>query len=289
MSFVQWNCRGLKKKKLWLKVPPFSTAQFWVFQETFFKQEDFLTSSNMNFFYCVRHGRSGGGLLTGFPKSAAARVIPSPFDSNSSTEMLTAEIFYKQQSFTIINVYAPQGFDITQARTYFESLKAPIFIFGDFNLHHPMWKANSSNSLSNNFADWLQMSNFLLLNSTTPTHISHTGSKSILDLSICTADIFHQVKTFVNNTSFESDHNPVITEWSNINVASRSIKSINWANIMQQTSEILSSTLQDFSSTMALVTSSIKNNTTMTPLPHNNFPPWWNMACHNFLLLKKKI
>ncbi|GBN92412.1 putative RNA-directed DNA polymerase from transposon BS [Araneus ventricosus] len=243
----------------------------------------------MNFFYSVRHGRSGGGLLTGFPKSAAARVIPSPFDSNSSTEMLTAEIFYKQQSFTIINVYAPQGFDITQARMYFESLKAPIFIFGDFNLHHRMWKANSSNSLSNNFADWLQMSNFLLLNSTTPTHISHTGSQSILDLSICTADIFHRVKTFVNNTSFESDHNPVITEWSNINFAPRNIKSINWSNIMQQTSEILSSTLQDFSNTMAIVSSSIKNNTTMTPLPHNNFPPWWNMACHNFLLLKKKF
>ncbi|GBO17052.1 hypothetical protein AVEN_155889-1 [Araneus ventricosus] len=114
-----------------------------------------------------------------------------------------------------------------------------------------MWKANSSNSLSNNFADWLQMSNFLLLNSNTPTHISHTGSQSILDLSICIADIFHQVKSFVNKSSFESDHNPVITEWSNINFAPRNIKSINWSNIMQQTSEILSSTLQDFSNIIA--------------------------------------
>ncbi|GBN99046.1 hypothetical protein AVEN_11621-1 [Araneus ventricosus] len=114
-----------------------------------------------------------------------------------------------------------------------------------------MWKAKRSNSLSNNFADWLQMSNFLLLNSNTPTHISHTGSQSIMDLSICTADIFHQVKTFVNKSSFESDHNPVIMEWSNINFAPRNIKSMNWSNIMQQTSEILSSTLQDFSNTMA--------------------------------------
>ncbi|GBM99717.1 hypothetical protein AVEN_188201-1 [Araneus ventricosus] len=35
MSFVQWNCRSLNNKKIWLLQPPFSTANFWIFQETF--------------------------------------------------------------------------------------------------------------------------------------------------------------------------------------------------------------------------------------------------------------
>ncbi|GBN26058.1 hypothetical protein AVEN_122817-1 [Araneus ventricosus] len=52
----------------------------------------------------------------------------------------------------------------------------PVFIFGDFNLHHPLWGSDKSSPLSNDFVEWLQNSSFVLLNSSNPTYATYTGS-----------------------------------------------------------------------------------------------------------------
>ncbi|GBM54407.1 hypothetical protein AVEN_83010-1 [Araneus ventricosus] len=153
MTFVQWNCRGLRNKRIWLQLPPFSTSQFWIFQETFFNPDDQLRNSNMTFFYSHRQNRSGGGLLTSIPKTAAGRIIPSLFSEDTNLEILATEIYFNNYKFIIVNLYAPQGFDIQQVKSFFESFSIPVIIFGDFILRHPMWGSNTSTSLSKSFVD----------------------------------------------------------------------------------------------------------------------------------------
>ncbi|GBN81607.1 hypothetical protein AVEN_84446-1 [Araneus ventricosus] len=234
-----------------------------------------------------RQDRSGGGLLTGIPKSAAGRIILTLFSEDTSLEILATEIHFNNYKFIIVNLYAPQGFDIQQAKSFFESFLIPVIIFGDFNLYHPMWGSNNSTSLSNSFVDWLQNSNFIMLNTSNPNHTSYTGTNSLLDLTLCSTSIYHQVDCFVSDSTFESDHNRVVTTWSLLGQFSKTIKTIDWNSIMTNSSEILSSTNSDLHTVMRKVSGIIKNNTKHTVLPGNNYLPWWNISFHNFQTLKK--
>ncbi|GBL72626.1 hypothetical protein AVEN_13602-1, partial [Araneus ventricosus] len=160
------------------------------------------------------HGRPGGGLLTAIPKNASGRIIPTGFSHNFNQEILAVEVHFQDFHFIIINLYAPQGLNIENVKYFFDSFSIPVFIFGDFNLHHPFWGSNRSSPLSNDFVEWLQNSSFILLNSSNPTYAAYTGSASLLDLSICSASISHAVDCYVSDSNFESDHYPVIITWS---------------------------------------------------------------------------
>ncbi|GBM20027.1 hypothetical protein AVEN_77942-1 [Araneus ventricosus] len=74
----------------------------------------------MTFFYSHRQDRSGGGLLTGIPKTAAGRIMPTSFSDHTNLEILAIEIHFNNHKFIIVNLYAPQGLDIQQAKSFFE-------------------------------------------------------------------------------------------------------------------------------------------------------------------------
>ncbi|GBL98769.1 hypothetical protein AVEN_8653-1 [Araneus ventricosus] len=84
-------------------------------------------------------GRPGGGLLTAIPKNSSGRIIPTGFSHNFNQEILAVEVHFKNFHFIIINLYAPQGLNIENVKYFFDSFSIPVFIFGDFNLHHPFW------------------------------------------------------------------------------------------------------------------------------------------------------
>ncbi|GBM16745.1 hypothetical protein AVEN_9344-1 [Araneus ventricosus] len=193
-------------------------------------------------FEADRQDRSGGSLLTGIPNTAAGRIIPTSFSEDSNLEILATEIHFNNHKFIIVNLYAPQGFDVQQAKSFFESFSIPVIIFGHFNLHHPMWGSNNSTSLSNSFVDWLQNSNFVILNTFNPTYTSYTGTNSLLDLTLCSTSIYHQGNCFISDSTFEGDHNPVVATWSLLGQTSKTIKTIDWNSIMKNSSEMLSST-----------------------------------------------
>ncbi|GBN92198.1 putative RNA-directed DNA polymerase from transposon BS [Araneus ventricosus] len=285
MTFVQWNCRSIKNKKIWLKVPPFSTSEFWVFQETFLQHQDHRLCSSKNYFYIDRQGRPGGGLLTAIPKNASGRIIPTGFSHNFNQEILAVEVHFKDFHFIIINLYAPQGLNIENVKYFFDSFSIPVFIFGDFYLHHPFWGSNRFSPLSNDFVEWLQNSSFILLNSSNPTYAAYTGSASLLDLSICSASISHAVDCYVSESNFESDHYPVIITWSILDHTPKKIKSIDWNRIMSTSATVLTTNTR-LNALTSKISEVIRDNTKIVTLPAKNYPPWWNLSCHNFQKLK---
>ncbi|GBN21287.1 Replication-associated protein [Araneus ventricosus] len=158
-----------------------------------------------------RKDRVGGGLLIGIPEQLSARLIPCNLPQNSDLEILAIKVNTDALSFYIINIYAPTGFDIDIIRTFLDTLTEPSLIFGDFNLHHPLWGSNDSSRLGNKFSDWLTNSNFVILNTSTPTHTSPAAKQSLLDITLCSQSLLYHSDCFVVDSSFESGHSPVVT------------------------------------------------------------------------------
>ncbi|GBM16551.1 putative RNA-directed DNA polymerase from transposon BS [Araneus ventricosus] len=252
-----------------------------------FKEDDNLSHPNKIFFRTHRSNRLGGGLLIGIPKNISGRVIYS-IENDPNQEVLAVEIHSKNLNFIIINIYAPHGFNIASIKRFLDSLSIPTFIFGDFNLHHPLWGGSSQSSLSESFVDWLNNSDFSMLNTSAPTHISNPHTSSIIDLTLCSASIYNEIDCYVFDCTFESDHIPIVISWSKFQNTTRSIKTINWKPIITKSIEIFNTTSQP---NIDLITDhisrTISGHTSNKILVDKDYPPWWNAACHNFSHLKK--
>ncbi|GFX88029.1 probable RNA-directed DNA polymerase from transposon X-element [Trichonephila clavipes] len=224
MNIIQWNRRGLKNKFIWLNIPPFSEADVWVFQETFLSIHDNLNLPNKIIFRKDREDRSGG-LLIAVPSNISAQQIPIQIQQTRELEILAIKIHVRNISFYIVNIYAPRGFNIIIIKSFLESLMAPMIIFGDFNLHHPMWGSDHISRYSNEFVEWITDSN-LVLNTTVSTYRSSADATSLIDLTVCSSSISGYCNSYVLDCSFESDHSPIITELSLLNSNKRIFKKI---------------------------------------------------------------
>ncbi|GFW19090.1 putative RNA-directed DNA polymerase from transposon BS [Trichonephila clavipes] len=131
-----------------------------------------------------REDRSGGGLLIAVSSNISAQQIPIQIQQTRELEILAIKIHVRNISFYIVNIYAPRGFNIIIIKSFLESLMAPMIIFGDFNLHHPMWGSDHISRYSNEFVEWITDSNLVLLNTTVPTYRSSAGAASLIDLSL---------------------------------------------------------------------------------------------------------
>ncbi|GFV58543.1 RNA-directed DNA polymerase from mobile element jockey, partial [Trichonephila clavipes] len=258
MNIIQWNCRGLKNKFIWLNIPPFSEADIWIFQETFLSIHDNINLPNKIIFRKDREDRSGGGLLIAVPSNISAQQIPIQIQQTRELEILAIKIHVRNISFYIVNIYAPRGFNII-IKSFLESLMAPMIIFGDFNLHHPMWGSDHISRYSNEFVEWITDSN-LVLNTTVPTYRSSAGATSLIDLTVCSSSMSGYCSSYVLDCFFESDHSPIITELSLLNSNKRIFKKVNWQAVMNQTHFILNNPEVNFENLSDKISQVITNN-----------------------------
>ncbi|GFW98871.1 hypothetical protein TNCV_4654981 [Trichonephila clavipes] len=170
-----------------------------------------------------RIDRPGGGLLIAVPANVSARQISFHNTQLLKYEILILQIVINNTSFHLINLYASRGLNITLLNSFLESSLDPVFIFSDFNLNHPMWGSNHTSPYSDIFVEWLTNSNFILLNTDVPTHRSNVGSGALLDFTLCSSNLIGYSNTFVSDSSYNSDHCPVITDFNFHNPIKRTI------------------------------------------------------------------
>ncbi|GFW51136.1 RNA-directed DNA polymerase from mobile element jockey [Trichonephila clavipes] len=153
---------------------------------------------------------------------------------------------------------------------------APMIIFGDFNLHHPMWGSDHISRYSDEFVEWITDSNLVLLNTTVPTYRSSADATSLLDLTVCSSSISGYCNSYVLDCSFESDHSPIITELSLLNSNKRIFKKVNWQAVMTQTHFIFNNPEVDSENLSDKISHVIANNIREIKVSNRSFPPWWN-------------
>ena len=62
---------------------------------------------------------------------------------------------------------------------------------------------------SDMFVDWLSLSPFCVINTTSMTHIAPGGTSSLIDLSLCSAELLPKISYTVEDDLWDNDHFPV--------------------------------------------------------------------------------
>ena len=100
-------------------------------------------------------------------------------------------------------------------RQIIQQLPKPFLLLGDMNARHPAWgePSESTNANGRIFNELLEEEDILLLNSETKTHHStQHGSYSLIDLSLCSPDIYPEFNYKVIQNLHGSDHFPITIE-----------------------------------------------------------------------------
>ncbi|GBL72943.1 hypothetical protein AVEN_128125-1 [Araneus ventricosus] len=164
------------------------------------------------------------------------------------------------------------------SRLLFLAISTSIILFG----------GSSQSSLSENFVDWLNNSDFPILNTSAPTHISNPHTSLIIDLTLCSASIYNEIDCYVFDCTFESDHIPIVISWTKFQNTTHSVKTIIWKPIITKSIEIFNTTSQpNIDLITDQISKTISAHTSNKILVDKDYPPWWNAACHNFSHLKK--
>ncbi|GFT87544.1 hypothetical protein TNCV_3759841 [Trichonephila clavipes] len=87
-----------------------------------------------------------------------------------------------------------------------------------------MWGSNRASPHSEIFVEWLMNSNFILLDTDVPMHRSNVGSSALMDFTLRSSSFIGYSNAFVLDSSYNSDHCPVITDFNFHNPIKRTIK-----------------------------------------------------------------
>ncbi|GIY07050.1 hypothetical protein CEXT_18031 [Caerostris extrusa] len=156
-------------------------------------------------------------------------------------EILAIEIRSHTFLFTIVNIYAPHGLDINQVQNFFQYSKDANFYFWGFQPTPPLLGRKNIYAQKRRILDWLNQSHFSILNTSTPTHITHNFTSSVIDLTLCSAALLNEVYCYVSDCTFESDHLPIVISWSKLTNATKYLKTIYWNPILRDSNNFLQS------------------------------------------------
>jgi len=103
---------------------------------------------------------------------------------------------------------------LTPAFFDFLSKVAKVILCGDFNAHHGMWGSVYTNCSGRSLVEALDVHDFVVLNTTTPTHLSFTGRNalSLLDLVLVSSSCASLCTSTVASEFLGSDHSVVLAQ-----------------------------------------------------------------------------
>lgn len=283
---LQWNCRSLKTKRIWLDQSLFNEATIIMLQETFLDEHhNFNFKNKIN--YREDRNSHGGGLLI-----AVSKEIPSiKIDINppdSENEILCVKVKFEGKWIQLMNIYSPKGiFNSNWLNFVTSNIQDTCIIAGDFNIHHPYLGSSKKSKDGDKVMNWVDDNNLVLLNSSTPTHITFGKASSLIDLTLSTTELAIALETYVSEENYDSDHHVIITKLPHSPKNETVRKRINWINFRPQINKklennkniTLNGIIDDFKST-------IETNTVAAKQTKVDTPPFWTMKCT--ALLKKK-
>ena len=300
IAVVQWNCRGLKPNYEEIKrfMHDFNPLVFCL-QETFLGPTDNITFRYYNIFNkcssSLVDGRPIGGSTILIKKGTPHEIIKI----QSNLQVIAAKVTL-HCTFTICSIYIPPRFELTQGELdrLVDQLPEPFLLVGDLNAHSPLWGCQNLDRLGKIVEQMIDHFDLCILNSNTMTYIHPaSGSKTAIDLSVCSPTIFMDFQWNVHNDQCGSDHFPILIETVRCLPEERTPKwqllKANWVDFSKQCSNSINqekfrnkeNSLNSFSHTLIdIATNTIpKSNSSLRK--HN---PWFNTDCKEAVKCRKK-
>ncbi|GBO08670.1 hypothetical protein AVEN_13640-1 [Araneus ventricosus] len=163
---------------------------------------------------------------------------------------------------------------------------------GDFNIHHQILVSLRTSRSANVVLDWISTHNMFILNTSDPTYFKQGCNPSLLDLSICSPDLLHEIKWTVHNDTFDSDHCPVEISFNHGNTKGPSVRRrIHWGKFGKSLNSIpdMENDIHSIQNFKKLCNQEKNNNTLIQDMFSKKFPPWWSSECSYLLGQKRKF
>ena len=214
MALIQWNIRGFwnNYQDLLTQVHIYNPGVICL-QETFSKNDNpptlrGFTPYNKPFI----NERAIGGIATFIRNDIIQSEIPLNTQLQAQAVRLTLN-----KTITVCNIYLPPSLKIRLAdlNDIINQLPKPILFLGDFNAHSALWGNQVTDQKGKLIEDLLNNHNLSLLNDKSPTYLHlGTGSKTSIDLSIASANIYLDFSWKVLDDLYGSDHFPILLQHS---------------------------------------------------------------------------
>ena len=232
LKVLQWNAGGIRSHKAELgNLLSSLSPDLVLIQETGLSSSHTFSIPNYS---CVRADRTvargrgrdgathhcGGGVLTlikrGIPYTEQSSSRFSSIDPFS--DFLLLDVHLNNSTYSFLNVYSPpiRPSSLDCRTPSFQPSLLPssrsTFIFGDFNVHHPLWDSFlPSDPMGRSLADWISASDLSVLNDPlTFTRFSpSSASQSSPDLSLAPSHLAGAC-TWETLDPLGSDHLPIL-------------------------------------------------------------------------------
>ena len=118
---------------------------------------------------------------------------------------------FLDKAYTVCSLYLPHV-RITKRDldSLLSELRPPYLVLGDMNAKSPLWGNATTDERGRMFEQLLLDNSIHLLNDNSPTHYHvQTNSYSVIDLSLCSADLIFDFSYRVLDSLHDSDHYPI--------------------------------------------------------------------------------
>lgn len=211
LKVLQWNCRSVVPKKSDLiyminkhKISIVALSETWL-------KSGFLFG--IPGFTCLREDRTDdyAGVAILVKNTISFQRLSLPSHNLDDINVIGIKL---SSGISIISTYIPHPssdiFD-NEIVPLITAIKSPFLLLGDFNSHHRSWGCGITDNNGNNFLDIIDQHNLCILNTGIPTRRTKPGEKaSAVDLSICNPGLASAITWFRLNSTFGSDHFPLI-------------------------------------------------------------------------------
>ena len=297
-DIIQWNCRSLRSNAENLKVlMNRSNPSVVCLQETKLGEKDFNPGLNFSFYKSPSpssdHAKGGTAIIVN------NALHHSYINLNTSLQAVAVSIVL-DKVITVCSIYLPDRVTLCELQNLINQLPAPFLLLGDFNAHNPLWGGENLDCKGETIEELIDNNPISIFNDGTFTyHNIYSGSKSAIDLSICSSNIFIDFTWWVDDYLNGSDHFPIYLKASKNSPSSASPKwKLNEADWAEYSNDInLDREFESFQSHIEaydyLVEKMLSSGNANIPktkaLPRRPAVPWWNTTCSKLRRTTRKF
>lgn len=305
LKFLQWNARSIQNKKHEIiHLSNTLSPTIICITETWLKPDHRFSLQGYSSYRDDRLDGHGGSMILVNNKFTCT-YLTIPAHNGNDINIVGIKI----KDINILSIYLPHPNPsiLPFLRCVFLLFPPPLLVLGDFNSHNSMWGSETNDSFGSELGVMLEELGLCILNDGRPTRMTPPGQrKSCVDLTICSNDLATLLQWNVLDSTFGSDHYPIITfyplrcypQHPPPPLLKYRLSDANWENykkllenkvqsLPQITAENLNACYKEFCkavSDSADLNIPLKNSASGKIAS----PPWWDRECTEMIKSRKK-
>ncbi|XP_064469998.1 uncharacterized protein LOC135384740 [Ornithodoros turicata] len=149
-----------------------------------------------------------------------------------AVDYVTCVVRFRDVLLTVVSLYVPPSSALTkrEVKHLLENLPPPFILVGDINAHHPLWGSRKTDAKGRIWSDVIDELDVCLLNDGSSTFMRRDFTTDVLDVSICSKDVFRKASWSTDCDGRGSDHLPIYIaiRGCTIQRGNRSVRLVNW-------------------------------------------------------------